>query len=95
MNIEVTGEHVNEQAEWLDALNRVGRFSVQYSHIFIRRLVVSAGPSVNVLVSDWRDPGTGAYQSALPAIEALFVEENAGNLMRAWVGYRVGLGVRF
>ncbi|MBK8338829.1 MAG: hypothetical protein IPK99_01875 [Flavobacteriales bacterium] len=64
-NIEWFAEHVNEQVEWIDAINIVGRISLTYGYVIKRRLIISAGPSFNVLFTDWRDAETGAYRSGI------------------------------
>ncbi len=95
LNIEVIGEHVNEQHDWLDAVNILGRFGVQYSYTIGRRLVLSAGPSFNVLTSDWRNAETGAYLSAIAPEEPVFEELSGDQRIQGWIGYRAGIGVRF
>lgn len=95
LNIEITAEHVNERAEWLDAVNILSRFSLQYTHTFGKRVVLSAGPSFNVFTSDWRDEDTGAYLSRI-APDDLLVEHTSGEQhLQGWIGFRVGLGLRF
>lgn len=95
LNIEVTAEHVNEQAEWIDAVNILGRFGLQYSCTIGRRLVLSAGPSFNVLTSDWREAETGTYLSTSAPENTLFEELSGDQRIQGWVGYRAGIGLRF
>ena len=95
LNIELTAEHVNEQPEWIDAVNILGRFSLHYSVTLGRRLVLSAGPSFNVLTSDWRDAETGAYRSTLAPGSLLIDDVSGDQRIQGWIGYRAGIGVRF
>ena len=95
LNIEVTADHMNEQAKWIDAVNILGRFTVAYGYMFGKHIVLSAGPAFNVLVSDWRDPVTQENLSALPPSDLLIKQTNRHMDLSAWLGYRVGLGVRF
>ena len=95
LNIELSAEHVNEQSEWLDAVNIVGRFEVAYAYTFGRHIVLSAGPSFNMLFSDWRDPDSGQYLSTIAPGNTFFDEEEGDLLLQGWLGFRVGLGVRF
>lgn len=95
LNIEITAEHVNEQREWIDAVNILSRFGVQYSLTIGRRIVLSAGPSFNVLTSDWRDAESGAHRSTIAAGTLLLEESSGDRLVQGWIGYRVGLGLRF
>ena len=95
LNIDLTGEQLVEQEQWVDAVNIVGRLSIAAGIHLGDRLHVSAGPVLNTLVSDLRDADTGAYSSTLPPGTPLFT----GSLDRAqvvgWLGWRAGVGVRF
>ncbi|MBK6542596.1 MAG: hypothetical protein IPG10_15185 [Flavobacteriales bacterium] len=93
-NIEWFAEHVNEQVEWIDAINIVGRISLTYGYVIKRRLIISAGPSFNVLFTDWRDAETGAYRSGI-APYTLFEEAQDALLLKGWVGGRLAVGVYF
>lgn len=95
LNIDLTGEQVVEQAEWVDAVNILGRLSLRYGHTFARRITVSVGPVLNVLVSDWRDAESGAYLSALPPA-ARPMEWGSGDVrISGWSGWMAAAGVRF
>ena len=95
LNIEITAEHVNEQHDWIEAVNILGRFGVQYSLTLGRRLVLSGGPSLNVLASDWLEADTGTYLSAIAPGNTLFEEFKGDQRIQGWVGYRAGIGLRF
>ena len=95
LTIEFTGEHVNERAEWLDAVNILGRFNLFYDHTFGKRIVLSAGPSFNMLMSDWRDAGSGMDLSDIAPSRTLFSDRSDELLIEGWIGYRSALGVRF
>jgi hypothetical protein len=94
-NIDLTGEQVVEQAEWVDAVNILGRLSLRYGHTFARRITVSAGPLVNMLVTDWRDPESGTYLSALPPATPPMQWRSGTTLIHGWFGWMAGVGVRF
>jgi hypothetical protein len=95
LNIELTGEQVNEQERWIDAVNIVGRFGVHYTRDLGRHLLVMAGPNFNLLVSTWRNAGHTAYLSALPPASLLYDEVRGTVLLQGWLGFRAGVGVRF
>lgn len=95
LDIALIAEQVNEGWYWVDAVNIVGRLELIYGYAFWDRLVVSAGPVLNVLISNWRDPDTHAWLSALAADRAFDQQEHTDLLTRAWVGWRAGVGVRF
>ncbi len=95
LNIELSAEHVNEQELWLDAVNIVGRFELAYAHTFGRHIVVSAGPTCNMLFSDWRDPDSGQYLSTIAPGNTFYDQVENDLLVQGWFGFRVGLGVRF
>ena len=95
LNIDLTADQMNEQPTWIDAANILGRVTVAYSYTFGKHLVLSAGPSFNLLVSDWRDPDTGANLSTLPPDHLVINASESEADVMGWFGYRFGLGVRF
>ncbi|MGV9011794.1 MAG: hypothetical protein ACOH13_04295 [Flavobacteriales bacterium] len=95
LNIDLTADQMNEQSEWINAANILGRFTLTYGYTIGKHVVLSAGPGYNLLVSDWRDPVTNANLSTLPP-ENLMIDETNGNVvMKGWFGFRFGLGIRF
>lgn len=95
VNIDLTGEQVVEQRAWVDAWNVLGRFSIAPGVRFADRLFVSAGPLLNVLMSNWRDAETGAYLSALPSASPIYEEVSGDTRFTAWMGWKATVGVRF
>ncbi|MEO8067419.1 MAG: hypothetical protein ABI599_06970 [Flavobacteriales bacterium] len=94
LNIELDAQHVNESTVWLEAVNILSTLHLTYGFTIADRLVLSAGPSINVLASDWRNEETGEYLSA--AAPRVQWEDTDGDSRRqGWLGFRAGLGVRF
>lgn len=94
LEIEASGEQVMEQGAWIPAVNIVARFSMRYAYSFGDRFTLFAGPSLNTMVSDWRN-GEGEYLSRIPPSATLFADRAGNAELRSWLGYRVGMGVRF
>jgi len=95
LNIDLTGEQIVEQTEWVDAINIMGRFSLAYGHKLFGPMVLSAGPVVNMLVTDWHDPESGLYLSSLPPSDPMYEERDGTTRISAWLGWKASLGVRF
>ena len=95
LNVELTGEHVNEQAAWVNAVNIVGRFGLFYGRYIGKHLTLSAGASLNDLFSDWTDPETGEFLSTLAPSNTLWDQVDGEVRQQAWIGWRVAAGVRF
>lgn len=95
VNIDLTGEQIVEQEEWVDAVNILGRLSIAPGIYFGDRLHLSAGPVLNTLVSDLRDPDSGDYISKLPAESALFTGSLDAARITGWISWKVAVGVRF
>ena len=95
LNIDLTGEQIVEQTEWVDAINILGRFSLAYGHKLIGPLVLSAGPVLNMLVTDWHDPESGLYLSSLPPADPMYEERDGTTRITGWFGWKASLGVRF
>lgn len=94
LNMDLTGQQVVEQPNWVDAVNIVGRFAVSFG-ARLGPAVLSAGPVLNTLFSTWRDPDTGVHLSRLAPSTAL-LDDVSGDLRASmWAGWRIGLGVRF
>lgn len=94
LNIELAAEQVVEQREWVDAMNILSHLNFFMGYDLGRYVVVSAGPSIDLLVSDWRD-AEGRYLSALPPSDPAYQERAGRSQLSGWLGWRAGVGVRF
>ncbi|MBK8500296.1 MAG: hypothetical protein IPL52_16120 [Flavobacteriales bacterium] len=95
LNIDLTGEQVVEQPEWADAVNILGRLSITGGFRLNKSLAVTAGPVLNVLVSDWREPDSGAPLSGLPPSRSPLEWRSGVTAITGWYGWKAGIGVRF
>lgn len=95
LNIELSGEQVNEQVEWIAAVNILGRFGLHYTHDLGKHLLVTVGPNFNLLASDWRNADHTAYLSQLAPDDLLYEDVRGVLSLQGWLGFRAGLGVRF
>lgn len=95
LNVELTGEQVQEQVRWVDAVNILCRFGVHYTHDLGKHLLLSAGPNFNLLVSDWRNADRSAYLSELAPDDPLFEQVRGAMSLQGWLGFRAGVGLRF
>jgi hypothetical protein len=95
LNIDLTGEQVVEQRDWVDAVNILGRFSVSYGIHLPAGLSLSAGPSMNTQFSDWRSAETGEYLSSLPPADPPMEWRSGSTRISAWFGWKAAVGLRF
>ncbi|MBX2974109.1 MAG: hypothetical protein KF797_13515 [Flavobacteriales bacterium] len=95
VNIDLTGEQIVEQEEWVDAVNILGRFSIAPGVQLFDRVFLFAGPVLNMLATDWRDADTGAYLSALPPAQPPYQWRSGTTTFHGWWGWKAGVGVRF
>jgi hypothetical protein len=95
LNIDLTAEQVVEQPEWVDAVNILGRLSVRYGLRLNKRFIISAGPVINMLFSDLRDPDTGAYVSTLPPSTPPMQWRSGWTAISGWYGWMAAAGVNF
>lgn len=95
VNIDLTGEQVVEQEQWVDAVNIMGRLSIAPGIYFGERVHVSAGPVLNMLVSDLRDAETGHFSSMVPPQDLLFTGGMGSARTSGWLGWKAGVGVLF
>lgn len=94
LNIELAAEHVNERAAWIDAVNILAHLEVLGGFTMGRHVVVTAGPALHYLVSDWRD-AEGRYLSTVAPDDPLSEHVQDDVRVQSWLGYRLGLGMRF
>ncbi len=94
LEIEASGEQVLEQGFWIPAVNIAARFGVRYGYTFADRITLFAGPSLNTMVSDWRD-AEGGYLSQVPPANTVYADRIGTVDLRSWIGYRAGLSFRF
>src|SRR6185436_13331825 len=90
LNIEVTAEHVNERSEWIDAVNILGRLEVLAGYDLGKHVVLFAGPSYDLLVSDWRDD-EGNFLSTIAPSSPLSEDIQDDTRLQTWLGFRAGL----
>ncbi|MBP7407656.1 MAG: hypothetical protein KA941_02750 [Flavobacteriales bacterium] len=95
LNIDLTAEQIMEQEEWVDAVNILGRFGISGGIAVENTLMISAGPVLNMLVSDWGDPDTHAHLSGLPPSAPLMERYYGDTHIVGWYGWRASLGLRF
>ncbi len=95
LNIDLTGEQIVEQTQWVDAVNILGRFSVAYGHKLFGPTLFSIGPVANVLFTDWRSGESGLYLSSLPPTKPAYEERNGTTRISGWLGWKASVGVRF
>lgn len=95
LNIDLTGEQVVEQREWVDAVNILGRLNVSVGYLVAERIAISAGPVVNTLFTDWRDADTEVYLTELVPSDVLFEGIEGTTRISGWLGWKAGVGVRF
>ncbi|MBL8002599.1 MAG: hypothetical protein JNL05_11610 [Flavobacteriales bacterium] len=93
--LDLTGEQVVEQREWVDAVNIVGRLGLCGGLRVAGPMDLQVGPMLNVLVSDWRDADQGTYLSALPPSDPLFSDVSGTARITGWLGWRAALSLRF
>ncbi len=94
-NIDLTGEQIVEQEEWVEAVNILGRLSFTPGMRFADRIFLFVGPVFNLLVTDWRDAETGTYLSALPPAEPTYQWSEGTARVQGWWGWKAGVGVWF
>ncbi len=94
LSLDLTAEQIVEQPQWVDAINILGRFSASFGVLVQQRFTLTAGPVMNVLVSDWSDP-MGFPLSSIPPRTSPLQEREGATHITGWYGWRAALGVRF
>lgn len=95
LDIDLTAEQVVEQRAWVDAVNILGRLEMRVGLRPFGPVVVSTGPVINLLATDWRDADTGAYFSRLAPSSVMKEWRSGSARFSTWWGWTASLGVRF
>lgn len=90
MNFEYTAHWVNEEKSFQKDLSLLHRLDITFGKRKARGLTFSAGPSINVWLSEWKDPETGKYLTQL-APYTLISDKLGTTLIQFWVGGKLAV----
>ena len=91
-NLELSAHSINQDEFEGESLNLLNRLSWNFGYRFGKHLSINAGPTLNLYLTDWVNPETGAL--GFDWGQSPFYEKvNADMKMSLWVGYAAS--VRF
>lgn len=90
--IEAIAYHVNENENWTEDLNLLSKLNVGVDIRLFHWMSISAGPSLNVMVSDlYADPDFEASVPELTTTNIHYDKTENGTNVKLWVGYNIGI----
>jgi hypothetical protein len=95
LDVDLTAEQVQEHWAWVNELNLLGRISLCPGVYVGQRFFISGGPALNGLFSTLKNPETGTVSSTLPPGNPLFTGRLGSAALTGWLGWKVGMGVKF
>lgn len=90
VSIEYTANWVNEEASIQKDLSFLNRLDLSLIKRRAKGVVFSAGPSINLWFSEWRDPESDAFLTQL-APYTIFSGRVGSSLSQMWVGGKIGV----
>lgn len=88
-NIELLSYHVNESEKFTKTLNLLNQFKFNFTRNLGKGLMLTAGPSWNVLVSDFKNDNSSIGSKIAPY--TLFDESLGFTNLKMWLGFNVGI----
>ncbi|HRH39716.1 MAG TPA: hypothetical protein PK760_15305, partial [Flavobacteriales bacterium] len=95
LNIDLSVEQINEGSEWVEAVNQLDRLTIAAGLNIGKHLTISAGPTANMFLTDWRNADTGEYLSRVPPSSVAYHTTKDAVRVDVWPSWRAALGVRF
>ncbi|WP_157493906.1 STN domain-containing protein [Fulvivirga imtechensis] len=90
LNLEYNAYWVNEKEAFQTDLSLLNRLGVFFGQRKQKGISMSGGPAVNIWLSEWRDPDSGAYLTQLAPYK--IAEENLGTtLLQMWIGGKLAV----
>jgi hypothetical protein len=89
-HFDYTGNWVNEGREHRKELSLLNRLSFNFGRKIGKKVAFSAGPTINIWLSEWIDGSTGAHLSRL-APYTLIDTTISTTLLQVWAGGNISL----
>lgn len=90
INFEYTGNWVNKEQEYSQDMEVLNRLNIAFIYRRNKGLSISAGPSINLLLTERKDPETGAFLTDL-APYSLMESEIGSSLSQLWIGGKIAV----
>ena len=90
LDLEYTAHWINEEKGLQEDLSLLNRLNICFGQRKQKGISVSGGPTINVWLSEWKDPDSGAYLTQLAPYK--IAEEKMGTtLLQLWIGGKVAV----
>ena len=91
MNFDLTAYHINERGYWTITVNEYGKLNANLNVKLAEHLTITAGPSLNIMVSDYRNKDANTVGSGFPPYDFYNHTNGYGYNTRMWAGANVGI----
>lgn len=89
-SIELTTQSINPKDDHYDEINLLNRLSWNFGYQFANHLAFSAGPVLNIYVTEVYDQESGRYGNDID-MGSFYNETFSGTNVKMWVGYNVSV----
>ena len=89
-SIELTTQNINPKEDYYEELNLLNRLSWNFGYQFANHLSFSAGPVLNVYVTEVYNAETGQYGDDID-MGNFYNETFSGTNVKMWIGYNVSI----
>ena len=89
-SIELTSQSIHQKDDHYEDLNLLNRLSWNFGYQFANHLAFSAGPVLNVYVTDLYDRETGKYGNDID-LGSFYNETYSNTNVKMWIGYNVSI----
>ncbi|MEP5362890.1 MAG: hypothetical protein ABJQ37_03560 [Reichenbachiella sp.] len=89
-SVELTTQSINPEGDHYDEINLLNRLSWNFGYQFANHLAFSAGPVLNIYVTEVYDQESGKYGNDID-MGSFYNETFSGTNVKMWVGYNVSI----
>lgn len=93
VNLEAMSYHINENSYWTNAYNDIQQLKLTFALTLSDNVSLFAGPTLNLMVSDYLNPGQLRTGSCFPPYEVVNEWSNKTSL-KGWAGFSAGIRIR-
>lgn len=92
INLELMSYHINEGSWFTDAYNDLQQIKFTYSHPLNENVCLFAGPTLNLMISDYQRAGNDRTGSGFPPF-TIMKDWSGKTSLKYWVGFNAGIRI--
>jgi len=93
VNLEAMSYHINENRNWTNAYNDIQQLKLTFARTLSDNISIFAGPTLNLMISDYLNPGQLRTGSCLAPYSIVNEWSNKTSL-KGWAGFSAGIRIK-